>query len=379
MERNKKILIGAGIALGVIALGAGAYFAWRNRAVVANIIADVGGGGGTIQPFQPAPERLREISSREVAGYWTVATTSTSTPTVMYADPGGNILRIDDAGDELVYPQSIANIAAVLPSASGARALVVSKDARGSSFNLFDAVERLPGVTMRGVSEVTWAPEGNDAAYFIAAGGSMRLRTQASDLIGQSDSVAFSDIVQVPQNDFTISWPQKDVLYMAQRPSADSISDMWRVDLKTKTIKKFLSDRGLMVRWAPFGTRALKFTTTEGRVHKLALIDDKGVEQAAVKFVTLPNKCVMTGPTQMYCAIPRDQGALAKMALPDDYLKRKVYFKDGIYQIDITNNGIRAIYEEDAPAIDATDLTVLNDRILFINRYDRKLYSLKLQ
>lgn len=378
MERNKKIIIGAGVALGVIALGAGAYFAWRNRAVVVNIISNVG-NEGAIQPLQPTPERLREISSREVAGYWTVATTSTSTPLVLYADPEGNILRIDDAGDELVYAQSIANVAAVLPSANGSRALVEAKGVRGDSFHLFDATEGLPGVTMRGVSGVTWAPEGNDAAYFISAGGVTRLRTQASDLIGQSDSVAFSEITRVPQNDFTLSWPQKDALYMTQRPSAEYVSDMWRVDVKTKSIKKFLSDRGLMVRWAPFGTRALKFTTTEARAHKLALIDDKGAEQATVNFITLPDKCVMTGPTQMYCAIPRDQGALAKMTLPDDYLKRKVYFKDGIYQIDITNNGIRAIYEEDAPDIDAIDLTVLNDKILFINRYDRKLYSLKLQ
>ena len=98
-----------------------------------------------------------------------------------------------------------------------------------------------------------------------------------------------------------------------------------------------------------------------------------------IKFITLPDKCVITSPTQMYCAIPRDQDAFAKLTLPDDYMKREAYVSDGIYQIDIANNGIRAIYEEDIRAIDAINLTVLEDRIVFVNRYDRKLYSLTLQ
>lgn len=375
MERNKKIIIGAGIALGIIALGAGAYFAWKNRAVVVNIVTN--GVENVIQPFESEPERLRVISSREVAGYWAV--TATSGVVLMYTDPDGNILKVDEAGDELVYAQSIANIAGVHPSGDGSSAFVESRVAGGSVFRLFNAVEGLPGVTIEGMSEVTWAPKGPEAAYFISTGDSMRLRTQTADLINQSDGAKFSEWARLPQNDFAIQWPQKDVLYLLQRPSADHVSDMWRVDLKTKNLKKIASDRGLMVEWAPFGTRGLKFATTEGRVHKLALIDDQGVEQAVTQFVTLPNKCVMTTATQMYCAIPRDQGAFVKLTLPDDYLKRDAYVQDGIYQIDIANNGIRAVYEGDAPVIDATDLTVLDDRIVFINRYDRKLYSLDLQ
>lgn len=375
MERNKKIIIGAGIALGIIALGVGAYFAWKNRDLVVDIVTN--GVEDVIQPFESEPERLRVISSREVAGYWTV--NATSGAVLMYADPEGNMLKVDEAGDELFYAQSIVNISGVHPSSDGASAFVESKGVGGDIFHLFNAVEGLPGVTIAGVSEITWAPSGSDAAYFISIGDSMRLRTQTADLINQSDTAKFSELARLPQNDFAIQWPQKDILYMLQRPSADYVSDMWRVDIKTKGLKKIASARGLMVKWAPFGTRALKFTTTEGRAHKLALIDDQGVEQAVVQFVTLPNKCVMTSATQMYCAIPRDQGALAKLTLPDDYLKRDVYFQDGIYQIDIANNGIRAIYEGEEPAIDAINLTVLEDRIIFINRYDRKLYSLNLQ
>lgn len=376
MERNKKIIIGAVIALGIVALGVGAYIAWQNRGNAPTVVVPES-NEGAILPFEPVAENLRVISSRQVSGYWVV--TATSGSVLMYADLEGNIMKVDDAGDELIYAQSIANIAAVKPSGDGSRAFVESKDGGVSLFHLFDAVVGLPGVTVTGVAEVTWAPKGNSAAYVVSTGDAMRLRTQTADLIGQSDAAKFSDIVRLPQGDIVMHWPQKDVLYVAQRPSADYVSDAWRVDMKTKSMKKIASDRGLMMRWAPFGTRALKFTTTEGRKHRLTIVDDGGSELATVKFVTLPDKCVMTAPTQMYCAIPRDQEALMKMTLPDDYLKRDVYTQDGIYQIDSMNNGIRAIYEADEPVIDATDLTVLGDRIVFINRYDRKLYSLNLQ
>ena len=68
MERNKKVMIGVSIVLGIIALGLGAYVAWRNRAIVADIITDI--SGGVIRPLESKQERLRVISSREVSGYW---------------------------------------------------------------------------------------------------------------------------------------------------------------------------------------------------------------------------------------------------------------------------------------------------------------------
>ncbi|EKD24259.1 MAG: hypothetical protein ACD_81C00067G0004 [uncultured bacterium] len=375
MERNKKIIIGASAVLGVIALGIGAYFAWQNRAVVISNIPGI--NNEPIQPLEQKKERLRAISSRTVAGYWIAD--ATSSPAILYVDSEGSIITVNNESDELLYEQSIANIRSVRPSANGEAVFIEAQSSEGIRFNPFDLTSNLPGTSVGGVEEITWAPKGKDAAYIIQTGDVRWLRTQVADVIGLSDTAKFLEVTKISQSDFTLQWPQSDVIYVTQKPSAEYVSDMWRVDVKTKTIAKFLSDRGLIVQWAPFGTRALKFTTTEGRKHKLALIDDKGNELNTLRFITLPDKCAITAPEQMYCAIPRDQAALARMTLPDDYLKRDVYFQDGIYQIDLTNNGIRAIFEDENPKIDATNLTVLEDKIVFINRYDKKLYSLDLQ
>lgn len=367
-KMNKRTLIIIAIALGVVALGVGAYFAWKNRAVVREMIPGI--AEEKIAPIEPRVERLKLMSSREVVGYWMPANATSSD--VLYVAQNGNVMKLDKNGIEEVVNEEVFFGIRTLDSVKGGKVAILSTiKSNGINYSVYD-VSRNEWSLING-DTVKLSQDGKEIGFLARN----TLLTQDADLLF-GDAPANPILLSIPTN-FDLQWPQKDFLYLTQKPSADYVSDMWKVDIKTKKLSKFLSDRGLMVQWSPLGDRALKFTTTEGRGHKLSVIDDKGVELAALRFVTMPDKCVMTTPTQMYCAIPRDQEALSRMVLPDDYLKRDVYFQDGIYQIDLTTNGIRAIYEDEEPVIDATNLTVLEDRILFINRYDRKLYSLSLQ
>ena len=69
---------------------------------------------------------------------------------------------------------------------------------------------------------------------------------------------------------------------------------------------------------------------------------------------------------------------MGRLILPDDYLKRKVYFDDYIYEIDRQSNDLQLIYADAQKAIDAYDLTAAGNEIFFINRYDDRIYSLEL-
>ncbi len=66
------------------------------------------------------------------------------------------------------------------------------------------------------------------------------------------------------------------------------------------------------------------------------------------------------------------------MILPDDYLKRAVYFKDFIYQIDVSKNSFLEVFSASELVIDAVNLRISSNKLLFINRYDSRLYSLEL-
>ena len=112
-----------------------------------------------------------------------------------------------------------------------------------------------------------------------------------------------------------------------------------------------------------------------GIVSKLSLIDDLGTVKANLDFTTLPEKCLVSEP-QIYCAIPKS--IPAKTVLPDDYLKKALYFSDLFYQIDITQNSSLEIFEPTDLVIDAINLKLIDGKLLFINRYDNKLYSLEL-
>lgn len=371
---NKKTLIIIAVVLGIVALGIGAYFAWKNRAVVEEIIPAI--TGGVIAPTEQKEGKFSLISSREVAGYW-VLNTSTSSE-VLYIAQNGNVVKIDQEGiEEIVNKETILGLRAVVSAKDGSRVMVSNATDGRVMYRVYD-VKRNEWLLANG-DAASLSPDGTLVASLLRGVLSKtQLSIQATELL-QTDDENRKNILSLAMDGLDVSWIKNDELILTQKPSADYISDMWKIDIKKKKLSKFLSDRGLMVQWSPMGDRALKFTTTEGRAHKLAVINDKGAEVATMRFVTMPDKCAIMTPTQIYCAIPRDQEDLSHKTLPDDYLKRDVYFKDGIYQVDIEKGGIRAIFEEETPNIDATDLTVLEDRILFINRYDRKLYSLKLQ
>ena len=371
---NKRTLIIIAIVLGIVALGIGAYFAWKNRAVVQEAIPAI--GGETIAPIELRAERLKLMSSREVIGFWVPASGTSSD--VLYVAQNGNVIRIDGEGVEEVLNKDIFSNAGTLSVAkSGGIAMLSTVDNGRTAYHVYD-MKRNEWASASG-DAASLSPDGSLVAAVVKGTlANVRLITQEVRLL-QSGDAPTNELLSISPEGLGIQWIRGSELLLTQKPSADYISDMWKVDMKTKKLTKFLSDSGLMVQWSPLGDRALKFTTTEGRNHKLSVINDKGAEIATMRFVTMPDKCVMTTPTQMYCAIPRDQEELAHKVLPDEYLKRNIYFKDGIYQIDIEKGSIRAIFEEETPNIDATNLTVVNDKILFINRYDRKLYSLKLQ
>ncbi|AKM78608.1 MAG: hypothetical protein UY31_C0042G0005 [Candidatus Wolfebacteria bacterium GW2011_GWE1_48_7] len=368
---NKKWLITIGIILGVVALGVGAYFAWQNRKQIIEVIPEIIGGG--ITPIEPKVEKLLMMSSRQVKTYWVqeVATSSK----IIYIAENGSVVEIESNGTEITSESGLQGVD-IEVSSSGR--WIFSKLGQDGDGVIYDGISIDRIRDFIGVDNVAWGGDGK-IAMIIAGNDSGTIVPQIMVQDIKNEQAAPQKIISLNVKGFDLQWPQKESLYLTQPPSAEYVSDLWKIDLGTKKLSKFLSGRGLMVQWSPLGDRALKFTTTEGRGHKLAVIDDKGVESMSLRFITLPDKCVMATSTQMYCAIPRDQEALTHMVLPDEYLKRSVYFQDGIYQIDLTTNGIRAIFEDEEPKIDATDLTVLDDKILFINRYDRKLYSLQLQ
>ncbi len=372
---NKKLLIGIGVVLGIVALGVAAYFAWQNRAKIVEVIPAIT-GGGVIPAVKPAEQRLKQISSHQVMTYWVSKTASSSD--IFYIDENNTNFKIGSDGVETSDTLDLKKFVSVTPSPAGD--LLYMRTSNEGDASIYDTTKSIMTQSFIGVDSIAWGPESGKIARLVSGtdAGPITPQVVVEDI---KDAKSQSKIVaKFGLEGFDLQWAQKGQILLTQRPSADYVSDMWKVDLNTGKLQKFLSGHGLMVSWTPFGDRGLEFTTNDGRAHKLSIIDGNGNRLKDLRFVTLPNKCTMVTSSQMYCAIPRDQESLTHMTLPDDYLKRSVYTKDGIYQIDIDKDSIRGIFEDENPDIDAVDLKMVdNNKLLFINRYDRKLYSLDLQ
>jgi hypothetical protein len=137
---------------------------------------------------------------------------------------------------------------------------------------------------------------------------------------------------------------------------------------------------GLSVKWAANGTLGVKWSA-----NVLSAIDANNRTLASLSIKTLPNKCTFT-ELRIYCSAPSDQLNMPVSVLPDNYLKKAVSFIDDVYLVSLLDLGRSSElladkifdYAITGYEIDADHLEVQgDDRLLFINRFDNKLYELR--
>ena len=80
----------------------------------------------------------------------------------------------------------------------------------------------------------------------------------------------------------------------------------------------------------------------------------------------------------MVCAIPRDKNALDNNSLPDAYLKKALFTSDDFFEINVSTGEFKSVFSDDTKNLDADDVKIFNQSVFFINRYDKKVYSVAL-
>lgn len=413
----KKIIIIIGIILGVVAMGLGVYFAWKKskeiltpppigqKPIVQNQNLPVAGG----QPAQPVKQQaqLKVLSDQPIFDYWIyeprATSTLTSIPTsskstssitiptsspvislkteIFYASEDGRILKVKDGEDEVISENAISNLQSLQSSIDGKMVLIKSGDLVNPEFSLFN-IETKVWQKLANVSAAAFSADNKRIAYLEKTSGNLIIQDlfppkQAKSVKTKSATLKTTKVLSLNQRDFDLSWILPDKILLVPKPSFDYESQIWAVDLKNKTLNSLVSGRGLIINWSADGKMGIRFRTTEARVPEIALVSDKGGALANLDFTTLPDKCLVSQP-KMYCAIPQSHNFFGEPLLPDDYLKHAVYFKDFIYSIDTVQNSFTPIFTQDNPAIDATHLSLTGNRLIFINRYDNKVYSIEL-
>lgn len=379
------------IIIGILAIGVGVYFAWKKYGEeIIPLPLSPKTPSTIIIPSADNANKLNILSSQGVVDYWAKIGFSSGTSTVssgdqgeiFYISSGGVIYKIENNKEEKISEASFANIKRIKASPDGNKIAVqygkldpnISDVGAILRIDVYDVSKNIWQSIVGDITAYDWSLDGKKLAYLEknSKGESDLIIKDLADS-KQKETKIFS----LNQIGFDIKWVDNDRIFFVSKPAFDVLSEVWEFNLKTKIFSKIIGGKGLMLNWSKFRDSGLKFIVDNKRNYSLQLINNKGLTIGNFKFKTLPDKCFISSPAQIYCAIPRDQDVFNVGIFPDDYLKRSILFADGIYQIDMNINSFKAIFEENEPVIDAINLTLSGNKLFFINRYDSKLYSLE--
>ncbi|MEK7114852.1 MAG: hypothetical protein AAB847_00620 [Patescibacteria group bacterium] len=282
---------------------------------------------------------LKQITENSIANFWVNATTSE----IFLINYDGEIEKLENyppAGGTktLASDNGLKNVSQITPSPDGSKALI--------NLTIFDTATNIWTPLPVGATAAAWQPNNLPTISYLTNDGLYNLNLKDGKT---------SLVLKLNNRDWQISWPFADEIYLTEKPSSVYNATSWKVNLKDKTLTR--GDWGLK--------------KIADMVNLEYLIPGK-------KFNILPSKCLLV-EKGFYCAVPSQEDVTL-----DDYLKRKVYTNDDIYFVSVDTEKKKAqakllLRANDNNPIDAINLALYKDKLLFINRYDQKLYSLELK
>jgi hypothetical protein len=184
-----------------------------------------------------------------------------------------------------------------------------------------------------------------------------------------------SETQKMSQVGLNLNWARESELILSEKASAETITPIYNFNLNQKKFGNISENEyGVVINWSKTDNLGIKLSSSL-RKPVLTLVDELGSAVANLTFITIPEKCLIESQ-KIYCGVPKN--IRTGMILPDDYYKKKDYFIDDIFEMDLPTGKVSKIFDGKDVSIDAHDLKLKDGNLLFINRYDSKLYSLKL-
>lgn len=314
------------------------------------------------------PSYLRILTSSKAYGFF-VDTEATSTPNIYYlSDDGIHRMTVEGGNDVLVAPikQYVQNIS----STSGGM-IVKTTDSNGTNPHSYiftprtETLIELPDT----VVAATLNHDGSRVASLISEStGVSRIVISNADLSSPKTVLSFA------QTGFNIAWPNQETIYLMQPPSNVAQSSVWKVDVASSTINNIIAPQtGMIASFSEASPYMMVFS-------RYALALESSIDGTTILSLpqTLPSKCAW-GESAIYCGVP--QGYPKGVILPDSYLQRAFYSVDSLYRIDLSTKQSGEVTLSNLPALDINSPILLENQelLIFINRYDQKLYSMSLK
>ncbi len=311
--------------------------------------------------------------------------------------PDGQVVKVMNGSQSVLNSSAIANLISADFSYDGNKIITAFGNASTPQESIFDVAGKFWQPLSAGAKSVVWSPSSYQIAYiFNESGGVSAITT--FDV--SNPKAKANDLIKLHIEDVKLNWIAPGEIIISDKPSAYYAGSIWALDVKKKTMAAIVSDEpGLDSAWSGAANLGVIFTADiSEHGGKLSFLDTSGKMLNDFTVLTLPSKCTfqvvggqatttkITSSTTnvaqtpfMYCALPRDADEFRASTLPDDYYKNKLFTVDDFYKINLNDGNITQVFADVSQNLDATDLKIFNGYLLFINRYDQKLYWISLK
>jgi len=368
MRKIFVIIIGI---IGVLAIGWLTYFLINRTTAPAASIKTTESPGG-----QQLASQLKILSNEPIFDYWVAS----STQEALYITSEGKIAKVGSPQNTYLSEQTIENLNFVLPSSDSQRIIAAFGDSHQPQFSIFDLITNSWSPLPLEIKSIAWAPEGKRAAAVISQNGQnnlviLDLAKYLSSDPKQKGKSSTAIIKNFSLQDLKMEWLTPDEIIFTNKPSSLVMGSAWRLNFAKPTKTTFTEivppGTGLMIKWLKEDL-GLKLQNQKNN-----LINWAGQTINKFPIMIVPDKCTLKS-NSLYCFLFTSTNP--KINWPDDYLQKSVYTKDNLYKFDLDNLTAPELIFDSATAgrtIDATDVKILGNQILFINRYDNQLYGLE--
>ncbi len=311
--------------------------------------------------------------------------------------PDGQIVEVGGGKSSVLSGSAVENIISASFSHDGSRVLLAFGNPDSPQTSVFSAATKTWQPLAQAASWPVWSPIDDRIAYL--APGPSRSTLTLLDLANPKAKP--QSLLALNAVDIRLAWDSPKEIFILDAPSAWAAGSWKAVDIAKKTVRSVVSDRlGLQEVWGEAAQTGLIFTGNQNfKGGSLSLVDGQGRAIQNIKLGTLPAKCTFyqTPPaaaagvssttatssiskSYLACALPRDPRSLGINPLPDSYFQKIFFTQDDFYLIDLKSGSLQAISsgEWQMPVWDATDLKTSKGVLFFRNRYDNRIYWLKL-
>lgn len=342
--------------IGLIAVGAAAYYVWQ---YISEVI---------ISPPQPIPppsvqtpaERLSEATLKN---YFVQG------DKVVGIQTDGLVVEIQNKKAAVINTSKIDNLNDASFSYDGKKILAKFGTWRNPLFSIFDKdSNQWTAFSNINIISAAWSPDTQEIAYVEEIDG----KTNLGILNAGDPKLSRKTLATISQIDSEVFWLNKNEILINSKPSQFVNGYILKYKIKERQFEPIVyEEAGVMVNWDAEKNRGLKLYYAAGK-NNLALIDAAGKIVTGLNFLTLPDKCAFKNDS-LYCAIPRNMPP--RPTLPDDYLKQALFFADDFFKVNLVDGKVERLLKDNEMPFDAVRLKINNNKLLFINRLDEKLYQ----